>query len=40
LFDDLTGAKAIARFTKEERTAAIAILKETKPGVPAYWTAQ
>jgi hypothetical protein len=37
LYDALTGPKDIARFTKEERQAAVEIVRETKTNLPEFW---
>ena len=37
LYDVLTGPKEIARFTKEERQAAVEIVHATKSNLPEYW---
>ena len=37
LYDVLTGPKEIARFTKEERQAAVEIVHATKSNLPDYW---
>ena len=37
LYDALTGPKEIAGFSKEERAAAVEIVRDTKTNLPEFW---